>query len=99
MKTAYHLVILSSCHPPTRILVHKLSQPSNIINRRLGQDAVAQVEDMTGPAGGAIENGGSALLDPRPGRKQRHRVEVALHGQARPKLRPGVVELGAPIHA
>jgi hypothetical protein len=38
---------------PRAQLMHSVDQGDNVIDRRFRQDAVAQVEDMAGPAAGA----------------------------------------------
>src|SRR4029434_9624750 len=52
---------------------------------------------MAGAAGGAVQDVGGTPLDLGPGREQRVRVEVALDGDAGADLRPGVVEVAAPV--
>src|SRR5581483_7222601 len=61
-----------------RMLVHELGQPRHVLDRRLGEDAVPEVEDVPRAAGGALENIGGAALDLGPGSEQHVRVEIAL---------------------
>src|SRR5713101_10211101 len=63
----------------THVMDH-VDQRLHVIDRRGGQDAVAEVEDVAGTAGGAAQDVGDPLADVRGLRHQHDRIEVALHG-------------------
>src|SRR5262249_42427922 len=72
-------------------------QGAHVVDRGLGQDAVPEVEDVTGTTGGLTEDGGRARPDGRDRGEQRQRVEVALHGHVVADARPGGVEVDPPV--
>src|SRR3989442_3554026 len=59
-------------------LLDELHQAAQVGRVGLRQDAVAEVEDVTGAPGGAAQDVPSPLLDPLPRAEQQGRVEVAL---------------------
>ena len=60
---------------------------------------MAQIEDVAGPAGRAIEDGLHAAADVRGLRQEHHRVEVPLHRDVVAHGRPRGVEIDAPVQA
>ena len=70
-----------------RLLVDEVDEPAEEIGVGLGQDAVAEVEDVARAAGGLVEDGQGAGPRRLPAREQAGRVEVAL--DARGRGRPG----------
>ena len=92
----------ASRHPASaaarRELVHGVDQRAHVVDRRLGQDAVAEVEDVARavpppargwrPRGARISGiGASSAVG----------IEVALHGDVVAEPRPGRVEVDAPV--
>ncbi len=82
-----------------RKFMHRVDQCDRIINRRLREDAVAEVEDVAGAAGGLSENFGGAAADFGAVGEKHAGVEVALHGAVEADGAPGVVEANAPVDA
>ncbi len=68
----------------------ELDQAAEVVGVGGREDAVAEVEDVTGPAAGAGEDVEGGRLDPLPRAEQDGRVEVALHRVApgRPAIQP-----------
>src|SRR3954447_13770903 len=62
--------------------VDQLDQPCEHVRVGLGQYPVAQVEDVAGAAGAAVEPPQPRPLDHRPRGQAQGRVEVPLHGLA-----------------
>src|SRR5437667_10109190 len=84
---------------PRRQLVDGVDQRAHVIDRGLGQDAVAQVEDVPGATRRLVEDGGGARADLRDGCEQRRRVEVPLYRDVVAEARPRGVEVDAPVEA
>ena len=60
--------------------MHRINQRDRIINRRLWKNAVAEVEDVAGAAGGLREHLGGAAADFGAVGQEDAGVEVALYG-------------------
>ena len=54
---------------------------------------------MTGPAGPPPQNIFNPTFDFMDRTKQRHRIEIALHGHIMAQRRPGLIQRNAPINA
>src|SRR5262249_39271968 len=80
-------------------LVYGVDQGSYVIDGGLGQDAVAQVEDVARASGGLAEDGGGAGSDLGHGGEEGGGVEVPLHRDLVPEAVPGDVEVDAPVDA
>src|SRR5581483_11769922 len=65
----------------------------------LGEDAVADVEDVAGPAAGALEDVEGGRLRPLPRAEEDGGVEVPLHRAARADGEPAPVERDTPVEA
>ena len=77
--------------------VDGVDEREDVIDRRFGQDAVAEIEDVAGASGGLIENHlGTAANFGRLG-EQRDRIEITLNGDIVAEPRPGLGEIDAPI--
>ena len=57
-----------------------LRQVLHVVHRRVRQNAVAQIEDVSRARIGQPQNVLGALLHFAPRREQQHRIEIALHG-------------------
>ena len=79
--------------------MHRLNQCNRVFDRRLLHDAVAEIENVAGAAGGLIENLSGAAPNLGFVGQQHERIEVALHGAVVADRLPGVVEPHAPIDA
>ena len=71
----------------------------DVIDRRFRQDAVAEIENMSGTAAGAAQDFRHAAFDFFRRSEQRDRIEVALHGDVVADRGPAVVEIDAPVQA
>src|SRR5206468_2338598 len=82
--------------------MHPLDHRLERLDRRFGEDAVSEVEDVAGPPRGAGEHVPHLALELESRREQGHRVEVALNGDGAPGAAdslPRHVERDAPIDA
>src|ERR1039458_1797816 len=68
-------------------------------DRRVGDDAVAEVEDVAGTAGGGGQDLGDAGFEDGFGGEEGDGVEVALHGDAVAEGAPGLIERSARVEA
>ena len=79
--------------------MHVSRERLDVLDRRRGQNAVAQVEDVPRPSAGALEHfvgrGDDAIE-----RAEQHRgIQVALDAAIEPDALPGFVERRAPVGA
>ena len=72
---------------------------SEMLDRRVGQHAVAQVEHVSGPAAGAGEDVASLPLHRIPGTEQDRGIQVPLDRAVVTDRRPGLVERDAVVDA
>ncbi len=79
--------------------MHKLHQRRHMLHRRLRQNAVPQVEDMSGATAGPLQHICGPAFDLGEGGEQRYRVQVALDGDVVAQPAPGIVQVDAPIDA
>src|ERR1700739_4427722 len=77
--------------------VHGVDQRAHVIDRRFGQDAVAEVEDMAGAAGRPVENQADAPANLGDTSEERDRIEVALHANPISNARPRLAKVDAPV--
>src|SRR5436305_5468963 len=70
---------------------------NGIRRRRLGNNAVAEIENVAGAAGGLVEDFLRAAADIGFVGEENERVEVALNGFSLADDFPGVVETDAPV--
>src|SRR5260370_12540920 len=77
--------------------MHGIDECNHVIDWSLGKDSVSEVENVTGAAGGLIENRASARSDFANVGEQRDWIEVALHRDIMMEPRPRVGEIDAPI--
>ena len=76
-----------------------VDQRDGVVDWRLLQDAVPEIEDMPGSAGGLIENVFSSPRDFFWSGQQGSRIQVTLHGPLMSHGSPSLVEPNAPINA
>ena len=79
--------------------MHGINQCDRIIDRRLREDTVAEVEDVAGASGSLGKNFGGAAADFGAVGQEYAGVEVALHGAVEADGAPSVVEANAPVDA
>ena len=63
--------------------MHEVDDGLDGTDRRLGEDAVAEVEDVTGLSAGLLEDARRVLFGEVTRAEQDGRVEVSLHGDLR----------------
>ena len=80
-----------------RARVHELDEPAEHVGVGRRQHAVAEVEDVPGPAAGSGEHVERARLDALPRAEQQRRVEVALDAALLAGDLPAGVERHAPV--
>src|SRR6266446_4379360 len=80
-------------------LVDHVDERLHVIDGRVGQDAVAEVEDVARAAAGAAQDVGNPLADVRGLRHQHDGIEVALHRDVVTDGGPRGVELDPPVQA
>ena len=74
-----------------------LHERLRVIDRGLGQDAVAQIEDVAGPSRRLSEDGLDATAQLGQRREEGRGIEVALHRDVVTQARPPGVEVDAPV--
>ena len=74
-----------------------INQGDNVIDRSLGQNSVAEIEDMTGASAGAVEDRARALANFGDSGEQRNRVEIALNRNVLTEPLPRFREIDAPV--
>ena len=79
--------------------MHRIDEGDGIFDGRLLDDAVAEVEDVAGAAGGLIEDVLGAAADFVAVGQEHERIEVALHRPVVADGFPGVVQPHAPVDA
>ena len=62
-----------------RIFLHEAREVLHIVDRSFGQNAVAEIEDVAGASGGALQNIFRARFQFFPVGEQQHGIEIALH--------------------
>src|SRR5262245_30148104 len=82
---------------PCAKLMDGFNHGDNVIDRSVGQHAVAEVKDMAGTPCGTAQNVGHAAFDFFRRREQRDGIEIALHGNIVADRRPAFVEIDPPI--
>src|SRR5438445_64735 len=79
--------------------MHQLHHGLQRFDRRIGEDAVAEVEDVAGPAPGAAEDVAHSRLERGARSEQRRGVQVPLDRLRRADALPRRVQRDAPIDA
>ena len=79
--------------------MHGVDHGDHMIDRRFRQDAVAEIENMSGTAAGAAQDFRHSAFDFFRRGEQRDRVEVALHGDIVADGGPAFVEIDTPVEA
>src|SRR5512132_4356169 len=76
-----------------------IDQRADVVDRSSGQDPVAEVEDVTGPALGARENRGRPPPDLGGRGEERGRVEVPLDADVGAEPPPARPEIDPPVES
>src|ERR1022692_3354091 len=77
----------------------RINQCHRVIDRRVGEDSVTEIKDVTRTAGSLIEDGLRAIADFGDLSEQRDRIEIALHRNIVTETRPRLREIDAPVEA
>src|SRR5580698_752844 len=80
-----------------RPLAHKLAQSFHILHRRLRQNAVPQIKNMSRPPACLPQNIFGARLNFLPLRKKQRRIQISLHRSAITQTFPAFIEGNAPV--
>jgi len=80
-----------------RALLHERGELRQRARVGTGQDSVAEVEDVPGPAAGACQHIERSLLDALPRPQQDGGIEIALDAALVPDRLPAGVERDAPV--
>src|ERR1700687_4286181 len=81
------------------MFLHKTSQVLHVLDGRLRQDSMAEVEDMTGPLTRTAQDIFRARLQFLPAGEEQHRIQVTLHRTTVFQAAPALVEWDAPIES
>src|SRR5690348_11904366 len=84
---------------PEGVRVHRINQRSDMLGWRELRDTVAEVEHVAGAAPERVEDAARLALDGLGRAEKRHRVEVALQGDAIADAIPRVSQVGLPVDA
>src|SRR5690349_19393990 len=79
--------------------MHHIDNSPDVLHGRVLQDAMAQIEDVTGTSGRAAEDILDAFLDFSLWRKEQCRIEIALHGDIMPEEPPAIIQGDAPVES
>src|SRR5260370_32753668 len=79
------------------IFLHKASQILHVLDRRLRQNAMTEIENVSRPAPGAPQNSLGARLQFCPAGEEQNRIQIALHGAAKFQAAPALVKQNAPV--
>src|SRR5215207_8958391 len=79
--------------------MHGIDEGDGIFDWRLLHDAVAEIKDVAGAAGGLVEDRFGAAADFGRRGEEHERVEVALDGTVVPHGLPGVIQAHPPVDA
>ena len=90
---------MTAARTPALLPLHKPAQLFHGVDRGFGQDAVAQVEDVTGTSGGLTHDVFGARPHFLPVCKQKNRVEISLYRTLEIHLPPAFVERNSPVQA
>ena len=79
--------------------MHHFHDCLHVLNGRMLQDPVSEIEDMTGSAVGPTQNIEHAGLELREGRKEGDGIEIPLNSDVLPEQGPTIIERDAPVQA
>src|SRR4030042_2845763 len=78
--------------------MNRVNQRSYIFDRRVGQNSMSEIEDVTRSTSNAIKNSLNLLLNQIPRSQQNNRIEVSLYRHVTPNTGPSLPDIHAPIH-
>ena len=79
--------------------MHELNEAAQVARIRLGEHAVAEVEDVARAPANRLEDPQGGRLDPLPRAEQQRRLEVPLHAAFGADELPGAIDRDPPIDA
>src|SRR5260370_12401290 len=82
-----------------RVFLHQTRKVLHVLDRGLGQDAVAQIEDVAVAAARELKNMLGARFQLLPIREEQDRVQISLDGAAIFEIAPAFVQRDAPVEA
>ena len=82
---------------PCAQLVHRFDHGDDMFHRGLGQNTMAQIENMTGPGAGAAQDFSDAVFDFFRRCIERDWIEISLDGDIIADGLPGFVKINAPV--
>src|SRR4051812_27277555 len=82
-----------------RLLMHVTGGGLHVLDRCHWQNAVSEVENVTGTSAGALEHGVDGFKEPIERRQEHRGIEIALHGAVASDAIPCLVERRPPVDA
>src|SRR6202011_4339906 len=79
------------------MFLYKASQTLHVLDRRLRQNAMAEIENVSRPSAGTPQNFVRARLQFFPAGEEQNRIQIALHGAAKFQAAPAIVKRNAPV--
>src|SRR5260370_3771319 len=79
------------------MFLYKASQILHVLDRRLWQNAMAEIENVSRPSAGTPQNFLRARLQFLPAGEEQNRIQIALHGAAKFQAAPAFVKRNAPV--
>jgi hypothetical protein len=79
--------------------MHHFGHGMHVLDRRLRQDTMAEVENMAKAVPGSLYDVIHTVLDLGQWREQGHRIKIPLNADVIPEAAPGIIKGHAPIHA
>src|SRR6185503_17915915 len=74
-------------------------QPSDLVDRCFGQDAVTQVEDVSESVRGLVEHASGFALEHLRGGEERQWVKITHHPDLLAQLAPGAAQVDPPVES
>ncbi len=76
-----------------------LNDSLDVLDWRLGQNAVSEIDDVPGPCAGSAQKIGNLGAKLRQGCEKRDRIQIALNGGTVADVHPRLVDIDAPVDA
>src|SRR5690349_23227840 len=77
--------------------MHHIDNSPDVLHGRMLQNAMAQIEDMTGTSSRPAQDIVDAFLDLSLWRKEQCRIEIALHRNIVPEEPPAIIQWDTPV--
>src|ERR1700680_737684 len=79
------------------MFLYKASQILHVLDRRLWQNAMAEIENVSRPSAGTPQNLLRARLQFAPAGEEQNRIQIALHGTPKFQAAPAFIKRNAPV--